>query len=600
MFGGRLFRLPFKAGRHSATALGFGPVAPSVDLFYDTGSGCSAVGSAEDPQTIMTDAPKKDARLGRTEKASDLSEQRANILLVDDRRDKLLALEVVLAPLGENLVPAHSGMEALRLLLKQDFAVIVLDVSMPGMDGFETASLLRQRKNSEMTPIIFISAINQSDIHLARGYSLGAVDYILAPIVPEILRAKVSFFIELHKKNKQLQQQAETQIQLIREQAARAEAEAANQAKDRFIAMLSHELRTPLTPILLASSMLGNDPTVPDYIRQELKIIARNAVLEARLIDDLLDLTRINQQKLNLVYEIVDVHDLLRSALSICSHEISAKDLTVRLELETSESRLRADAARIQQVFCNTIKNAVKFTPEGGQITLRSTDSGNDRIRIEIIDTGIGISPEFLPRIFDLFEQASRPISGGLGLGLPISKAIVELHGGRIWASSTGLRHGTTFVIELSNVVPNIAQLSYSKNASASTADLQGFDGRRRILLVDDHADSISSMHLFLKAKGYEVTTADSVEVALKAVVRERVDLLVSDIGLPDGSGEDLIRRLRNMGQNLPSIALSGYGMEEDIARSRAAGFQIHLIKPVSQQNLLSAIGQLLEGADSP
>jgi CheY-like chemotaxis protein len=183
---------------------------------------------------------------------------------------------------------------------------------------------------------------------------------------------------------------------------------------------------------------------------------------------------------------------------------------------------------------------------------------------------------------------------------LPISKAIVELHGGRIWASSTGLGHGTTFVIELSNVVPNIAQLSYSKNASASTADLQGFDGRRRILLVDDHADSISSMHLFLKAKGYEVTTADSVEVALKAVVRERVDLLVSDIGLPDGSGEDLIRRLRNMGQNLPSIALSGYGMEEDIARSRAAGFQIHLIKPVSQQNLLSAIGQLLEGADSP
>ena len=575
-------------------------MAPSVDLFYDKGSGCSAVGSAEDPQTIMTDAPKKDARLGRTEKASDLSEQRANILLVDDRRDKLLALEVVLAPLGENLVPAHSGMEALRLLLKQDFAVIVLDVSMPGMDGFETASLLRQRKNSEMTPIIFISAINQSDIHLARGYSLGAVDYILAPIVPEILRAKVSFFIELHKKNKQLQQQAETQIQLIREQAARAEAEAANQAKDRFIAMLSHELRTPLTPILLASSMLSNDPTVPDHIRQELKIIARNAVLEARLIDDLLDLTRINQQKLNLVYEIVDVHDLLRSALSICSHEISAKDLTVRLELETSESRLRADAARIQQVFCNTIKNAVKFTPEGGQITLRSTDSGNDRIRIEIIDTGIGISPEFLPRIFDLFEQASRPISGGLGLGLPISKAIVELHGGRIWASSTGLRHGTTFVIELSNVVPNIAQLSYSKNASASTADLQGFDGRRRILLVDDHADSISSMHLFLKAKGYEVTTADSVEVALKAVVRERVDLLVSDIGLPDGSGEDLIRRLRNMGQNLPSIALSGYGMEEDIARSRAAGFQIHLIKPVSPQNLLSAIGQLLEGADSP
>jgi len=544
----------------------------------------------------MTDAPKRDAPIGRKEKVSDLSEQRANILLVDDRRDKLLALEVILAPLGENLVLAHSGMDALRLLLKQDFALIVLDVSMPGIDGFETASLVRQRKNSEMTPIIFISAINRSDLHLARGYSLGAVDYILAPIVPEILRAKVSFFIELHKKNKQLQQLVEAQAQLIREQAARAEAEAANQAKDRFLAMLSHELRTPLTPILLASSILSDDPTVPDHVRQELKIIARNAALEARLIDDLLDLTRVSQQKLNLVFEIVDVHDLLRSALSICSHEISAKNLTVKLQLEAIEPRLQADSARLQQVFCNTIKNAVKFTPKDGQITLRSTNSGNGRIRIEIIDNGIGISPEFLPKIFDLFEQAGKPASGGLGLGLPISKAIVGQHGGRIWATSAGLGHGATFVIELPNVVPNLAQSSISKKAVASAPDLQGFNGRRRILLVDDHADSISCMQLFLKVKGYEVATADSVEAALKAVVRERFDLLVSDIGLPDGSGEVLLQRLQNYGHVLPSIALSGYGMEEDIARSRAAGFQIHLIKPVSPENLQSAIEQLLKG----
>src|SRR5262249_43260888 len=241
-----------------------------------------------------TGAAEKNTCMGQTEKSSDWSEQRANILLVDDRRDKLLALEAVLAPLGESLVLAHSGTEALRALLKQDFALIVLDVSMPGMDGFETASLVRQRKRSEMTPIIFISAINRSDIHLSRGYSLGAVDYIVAPIVPEILRAKVSFFIELHKKNKQLQQLLEAQAQLIREQAARAEAEAANQAKDRFLAMLSHELRTPLTPILFSSSILSKDPTVPDHIRQELKMIERNVALEARLIDDLLDLTRVS------------------------------------------------------------------------------------------------------------------------------------------------------------------------------------------------------------------------------------------------------------------------------------------------------------------
>jgi len=342
---------------------------------------------------------------------------------------------------------------------------------------------------------------------------------------------------------------------------------------------------------------LSDDPTVPDHVRQELKIIARNAALEARLIDDLLDLTRVSQQKLNLVFEIADVHDLLRSALSICSHEISAKNLTVKLQLEAIEPRLQADSARLQQVFCNTIKNAVKFTPEEGQIILGSTNSGNGRIRIEIIDNGVGISPEFLPRIFDLFEQAGKPASGGLGLGLPISKAIVGQHGGRIWATSAGLGHGATFVIELPNVVPNIAQSSYSKNAVASAPDLQGFNGRRRILLVDDHADSISCMQLFLKVKGYEVATADSVEAALKAVARERFDLLVSDIGLPDGSGEDLLRRLRNMGHNLPSIALSGYGMEEDIARSRGAGFQIHLTKPVSPQNLQSAIDQLFKGS---
>ena len=179
--------------------------------------------------------------------------------------------------------------------------------------------MIRQRSNSELTPIIFISAINYSEVHLSRGYSLGAVDYIPAPIVPEILRAKVSFFIELHRKTEQLKRQAEMQVQLIREQAARAEAEAANKAKDRFIAMLSHELRTPLTPILFASSILSQDPTVPDRIREELKIITRNVELEARLIDDLLDVTRISQGKLNLAFETADAHELLHSALRICS-----------------------------------------------------------------------------------------------------------------------------------------------------------------------------------------------------------------------------------------------------------------------------------------
>jgi signal transduction histidine kinase len=526
----------------------------------------------------------------------DLADERVSILLVDDRPDKLMALETILASLGQNLVLAHSGTEALRHLLQQEYALILLDVTMPGMDGFETASLIRQRKSSELTPIIFISAINCSDTNLSRGYSLGAVDYILAPIVPEILRAKVSFFIELHRKTNQLKRQAETQAQLIREQAARAEAEAANKAKDRFLAMLGHELRTPLTPVLFASSILSQDPTVPEQIREELKIIAHNVELEARLIDDLLDLTQITQGKLTLTFDTVDAHALIRSALEICSNEITAKKLAIQMDLEAVGNRIRADTVRLQQVFWNLIRNAVKFTPRDGKIALHSNNPQDIWFRLEIIDNGIGIIPDALLRIFDPFEQAGGAGFGGLGLGLTISKAIVELHGGRIFASSAGPNLGAIFIIELPNVVSCSTEcpalrmdvITPAPNLPKTVAAL------RRILLVDDHPDSVRPMQLFLEAIGYQVTAATSVGSALRIALQEEFDLLVSDIGLPDGSGEDLIRQLRDRGHKLPSIALSGYGMKVDIERSLAAGFQVHLIKPVSPQHLQTTIDQLI------
>ena len=542
----------------------------------------------------MSEGVKKEAPARQEMAESEISNQIANILLVDDREDKLLALETILAPLGENLVPARSGPEALRLLLRQDFALIILDVSMPGMDGFETASLIRQRRSSELTPIIFVSAINHSESHLSRGYSLGAVDYILSPIVPEIFRAKVSFFIDLHKKTKQLELQAEMQRQLIREQAARARAEAANEAKDRFLAVLSHELRTPLTPILFSSSMLSSDPSVPEPIRQELKIIARNVELEARLIDDLLDVTRIRQEKFKLVLELSDVHELLLSALKICSHEVSNKNLNLRLELQAIETELRGDGARLQQVFWNLLKNAVKFTPEGGQITLRSSNPVPGCVRIEVSDSGMGLAPEAMPRIFDAFEQVGRSQTGGLGLGLAISKAIIDRHEGRIMASSEGLGRGATFTIELSKVTAGVARSAGMPAAPLADA-VEDFARRpQNILLVDDHLDSMRPMRRFLEARGYCVSTAGSVEAALQAVAHVKFDLLVCDIGLPDGSGEDLLRKLRKKGCNFPGIALSGYGMDEDIARSKAAGFQIHLTKPVSSEELQRAIDPLL------
>jgi len=400
--------------------------------------------------------------------------------------------------------------------------------------------------------------------------------------------------LELQKTNLELAEKAETQAQLLREQAARAEAEAANKAKDRFIAMLSHELRAPLSPILFVSSSLGQDPTVPDYIREELRIIARNAELEARLIDDLLDVTRISQGKLSLTFDTEDAHELLRSAVGICSNEISAKNLKVHLELEAIGHRIRADGARLQQVFWNLIKNAVKFTPPSGQLRLRSSNPQSNWFRLEVIDSGIGIASDVLPRIFDAFEQGGAG-SSGLGLGLTISKAIVELHEGRIFASSAGADQGAKFVIELPNVVPSSADRSLSQIAvRPSPIDAkQNLATHGRILLVDDHVDTARPMQLFLQASGYQVTTAESVEAALQRAAQEEFDLLVSDIGLPDGSGEDLLRQLREQGHNPASIALSGWGMQEDIERSRAAGFQVHLIKPVSPQQLEATIDQL-------
>jgi signal transduction histidine kinase len=526
-----------------------------------------------------------------------VSDDRANILLVDDRDDKLLALETILVGLGQNLVLAHSGHEALRLLLQREFALIVLDVHMPVMDGFETAVLIRQRQSSELTPIIFISAVNFSDIHLARGYSLGAVDYIPGPIVPEILRAKVSFFVDLYKKTLRLKEQATIQARLALAEVARREAEAANSAKDRFLAVLSHELRTPLTPILFSASMLSEDQQLPEYARKGLESIVQNVQVEARLIDDLLDVARISEGKLKLTLDSVDIRALIDSALGICGEDLSAKNLFVHRELEAVDTYVCADSARVSQVFWNLIQNAARFTPPHGQITVRMTNPEPGRLRVEVIDTGVGIDQEALSKIFDPFEQVEPGRSGGLGLGLAISKAIVELHQGTLSAKSDGPGRGSEFVVEL----PNIKQ-GWDKARSMATdrqalTEPDGFrDGPRRykILLVDDHQDTAETLRMFFGQAGYEVTAAVNIADACQCVDGQNFDLLLCDIGLPDGRGEDLLQKLREGGHSFPAIAFSGFGAESDIARSLNAGFQAHLTKPLSPQQLKRTVQEIL------
>ena len=523
-----------------------------------------------------------------------VTDDRANILLVDDRDDKLLALQTILADLGQNLVLARSGQEALRVLLQREFAVIVLDVNMPGMDGFETAVLIRQRQNSELTPIIFISAVNYSEIHLVRGYSLGAVDYILAPIVPEILRAKVSFFVDLYKKTEQLKLQAEIQSRLTRAEASRQEAEAANSAKDRFLAMLSHELRMPLTPILFSASMLSKDERLPEYARKQLESIAHHVQVEARMIEDLLDVARISEGKLKLALDSVDIRALIDSALSICAENISTKNLSVHREFQAGDPLVFADPARLSQVLWNLIQNAAKFTPSDGRVTVRVTNPEQDWLRVEVIDTGIGIGPEALPRIFDPFEQVEPGRAGGLGLGLAISRAIVESHGGKISANSEGSQRGSTFAIELPNVVRESGETADERKVIPTPDRRQGAPKRPQILLVDDHHDMAEVLRNYLGRVGYDVTVVPNIGVAFQCFEQKSFDLLLCDIGLPDGRGEHLLQRLRDAGHHFLAIALTGFGAETEIARSRATGFHTHLTKPFSPQQLKRTLEQVL------
>ena len=521
---------------------------------------------------------------------NNMSDEKVSILVVDDRADKLLTYEVMLAELNQNVVCARSGKEALRFLLRQDFAAILLDVNMPGMDGFETASLIRQRQRSETTPIIFVSAINDTVNHISRGYSLGAVDYILTPVVPDILRAKIAVFVDLFKKTEQIKRQAEERENLIREQAAaehaRAEAERASAAKDKFLAMLSHELRTPLTPVLASVSTLEHEENLPEMMHEPLQLIRRNVELEARLIDDLLDLTRISQGKVQLSFEIVDAHTLLRNALEICQSEIVGKKLELRTHLSAKEVHLRADPARLQQIFWNLIKNAVKFTPHGGNLSVRTSNSDDGQLQVEIEDSGCGIDGAVLPRIFHAFEQGGQTQLGGLGLGLAISKALVEAHQGLISAESGGRDRGSKFIALFPTCIPDATHESISQ--PLSTLKRKSV----RLLLVEDHPDTNHSLTRMLRRRGYEVHPAFDVQSALELAASREFDVLVSDIGLPDGSGTDLFKTLCAQ-RKISGIALSGYGMEADISRSRDVGFAHHLVKPVDLNKLDSLIQEM-------
>jgi PAS domain S-box-containing protein len=382
---------------------------------------------------------------------------------------------------------------------------------------------------------------------------------------------------------------------LAAEQTARRQAEEANQAKDRFLAMLSHELRTPLTPVLVAAELLERSPELPASLLPDVQIIRRNIELEARLIDDLLDLTRVAKGKLQLTLEPVDVHAAIRAVLDIFRADIQAKNLRLRLELDAPSHHVHADHARLQQMLWNLIKNAAKFTPDRGTIDIRTRNApakdsaARPRLLVEVQDTGIGIEPDKVERLFDAFEQGSEMVTrrfGGLGLGLSITKALVEVHGGSVRAASPGLGQGATFTLEFPTIsAPAAAPAPDSHHPPAHNRSL-------KILIVEDHPDTARVMSRLVSSLGHKVETVGSMTEAVERMRANHIDLLASDIGLPDGTGVDLIRTVRQF-SNVPAIALSGFGMEEDVRRCIDAGFNAHLTKPVNIARLEQLITQV-------
>ena len=668
---------------------------------------------------------------------------KANILVVDDLPEKLMVYQAILESLGQNIITAESGEEALKQVLKNEFAVILLDVNMPGMDGFETASLIRSRRRSAHTPIIFVTAF-ADDMRVTEGYAHGAVDYILTPVVPDVLRAKVSVFVNLFQMTEQVKRQAEERLALIQERTRREAAEESNRRleflakagsilgrsldfdatvtdmaklvvpfladqavvavpqpggslrmitarsdplgaiiaekndlrslppelasviqrvsagtsceticqpgshtdssvttaliqalaprgqtlavlalvmttsgrhfgsgemamaralagraetaldnarlyqdvqqadrqKNEFLSMLAHELRNQLAPIRSGVEVLRLLDSGDENLAMTRDIIERQVAHLVRLVDDLLDVSRITQGKIRLQCEQVDLGNIVASAVEISRPLIEARRHQLTVSLPPKPITLTADPIRLAQILSNLLNNAGKYTEQGGHIWLSVALEGADAV-FRVRDTGIGIPSEMLSKIFDLFTQADRALDrsqGGLGIGLTLVRYLVEMHGGSVEARSDGPGFGSEFTVR----IPAI-----SDQQIESTTD-QSCDSPRetinRILIVDDNIDAADSLGILLRFRGNHVELAYDGHSAIETAKRLRPEVVLLDIGLPGMDGYEVAKLLRSDSDfhNTLIVAVTGYGQEEDRQHALAAGFNCHLTKPVN------------------
>jgi signal transduction histidine kinase len=528
-----------------------------------------------------------------------------DILVVDDNQTNLIAIEAALSPLGRKLVLAHSGVEALGRLLEQDFALIILDVAMPGMDGFETAKLVRTRERNRATPIIFITGLSWEHDAVLRGYELGAFDFLMKPIRPEVLRAKATVFVQLQERTIELAIKAEELHQAqtrayereLLAQRRRFEAEVmerqmqqlaeTDRRKDEFLAILAHELRNPLQPLQTAVEVLEHDPDKPVPLRIR-KIVQRQVQHITRLVDDLLDVSRFTAGKLELRREPVDLDAIVEEALASCQTAINARGHRIEVRAHNAPALVNGDPVRLVQCVCNLLNNAAKYTEPGGALVVDlGADQGMGFVRVT--DNGRGIPADLLPKIFDMFvqERVTPDGAGGLGLGLGLVKRLVELHGGTVSATSEGKGKGATFEIRLGLI--DEATMEKLKPMRTKTRPQ---DRPLRAVVCDDAPDLRDLVADLLRLRGHDVSVVGDGPTAIELIVAEKPDVALIDIGLPDMDGYEVARSIRRQLTDYKPrlIAMTGYGQASDRAAAFEAGFDAHIVKPASADKILRAL----------
>jgi len=561
---------------------------------------------------------------------------KAPILLVDDVPDKLLSLSAVLEELGQPVVSVRSGSDALRQLLHQEFAVILLDVNMPDLDGFETAALIRQRKSCEHTPIIFLTAF-PDDRFAIRGYQLGAVDFILTPVVPEILRAKVSVFVDLYCLNLQAKRQAEEHIALVEERAARVAAERANRAKDEFLANVSHELRTPMNAIIGMTDLALEEALSP-LVGKYLGMVKSNARLLLDLLNDILDFSKYRSGSFDLRSTPFGLRELIGELTQTLGFRASEKGLELLAHIEPAvPDRLLGDSLRLRQVLMNLLSNAVKFTERGSitiEVGLEAEMPEEARLRFAVVDTGIGISPTNQERVFAPFAQVDSSTTrqhGGTGLGLAIASDLIRAMGGKLELQSE-LGRGTTFFFAVPirrepagseppgrtpqllagnghRAEPVDSQPAGSKlpapaggRATAESgkpprprvkpASAQTTADKLRILLVEDlPANQMLVVHV-LNRRGHEVEVATNGVQAVELAGRTPFDVVLMDLQMPDMDGFEATAAIRALpnGARTPIVALTAHALPADRDRCLAAGMDDYLAKPLDIRQLVEVV----------